>query len=150
VSRRGLTALCVALILTGACDVRRITVAGRAMEPALSNDQVVWVTGKVDPLERGDVVSFRFPNDESAFGIKRVIGLPGETIASTDGRITINGEPLDEPYVAEANRSNDTWGPVELGEGQYYLLGDNRANSSDSRAWGVVARELVTGKVFGD
>ena len=118
-NRRRWAVLCLALIVTGACDIRRITVAGRAMEPALSNDDIVWVTGNVGTIARGDVISFRYPKDESAIGIKRVIGLPGEAIASVEGRITINGEPLDEPYVADANRSNDAWGPVELGEDQY-------------------------------
>jgi signal peptidase I len=104
----------------------------------------------VGTIARGDVISFRYPKDESAIGIKRVIGLPGEAIASVEGRITINGEPLDEPYVADANRSNDAWGPVELGEDQYYVLGDNRANSSDSRAWGYLMRRQITGKLFRD
>ena len=101
----------------------------------------------VDPLDRGDIVTFRYPPDQSKHFMKRIIGLPGAQIEASEGVITINGRRLDEDYVLEANRSKDSWGPRTVPENEYFMLGDNRHNSSDSRHWGTVRRDLITGKV---
>jgi signal peptidase I len=79
--------------------------------------------------------------------LKRVIGLPGEKIESNAGQIVVNGSPLDEPYVMSEARSSDSWPPLEIPAGHYFLMGDNRSNSSDSRTWGTVAEKLIYGKV---
>ena len=78
--------------------------------------------------------------------MKRVVGLPGETVRIHAGDVFVNEEVLDEPYLAEKDSSYSP--EVTLGEGEYYVLGDNRAYSNDSRAWGAVPKENVRGKVW--
>jgi signal peptidase I len=134
----------LALVLTVGCG--QATVAGRAMEPALHDGERVTVT-PITSLDRGDIVTFRYPPDESKHFMKRIIGLPGERVEVRDGLVTIDGRHLDEDYVLEANRSHDSWGPRTIPEREYFMLGDNRRNSSDSRHWGTVRRDLITGKV---
>jgi signal peptidase I len=84
-----------------------------------------------DP-QRGDVIIFHFLLDPEQDLIKRVIGLPGETIEVQDGIVTVNGTPLDEPYITEPPSYNGTW---VVPEGQYFVLGDNRNDSRDSHQW---------------
>jgi signal peptidase I len=90
----------------------------------------------------------RDPKDESKSFVKRIVGLPGDEIQSTNGSILINGLPFPEPYVVEANRSVDSWGPIKVPAGQYFMMGDNRRNSSDSRFWGLVRGEAIWAKVI--
>jgi len=101
--------------------------------------------------ERGDIVIFKYPDDESLNYIKRIIGLPGETVTIRDGLVYINdnADPLNEPYLAEAPYKWD-FGPFEVPEGHYFMLGDNRNNSADSRYWNntYVAREKIEAKAF--
>ncbi len=105
-----------------------------------------------DPV-RGDITVFRFPQDQSQFFIKRVVGLPGETIQVKNNTVTVfsesypNGVVLKEPYLSE---QQVTLGDVRLalGENEYFVMGDNRLRSSDSRSWGVLPREMITGRVF--
>lgn len=87
-----------------------------------------------DP-QRGDIVIFKFPDNEKELFIKRVIGLPGDTIEMIDGKIYINGsdEPLDEPYIVEEPVGN--YGPITVPSGAYFMMGDNRNKSADSRYW---------------
>ena len=100
-----------------------------------------------DP-ERGDIVIFKFPDDESQLFIKRIIGLPGETVEIIEGKVYINGsaEPLDEPYLAQ--EMIGSFGPYEVPEGAYFMLGDNRNYSADSRFWNnkFVYRDKILGK----
>ena len=88
-----------------------------------------------DP-ERGEIVFFKFPDNEEETFVKRIIGLPGEKIEIKDGKVYINdsAEPLYEPYLRETPRSED-FGPVVVPEDSYFMMGDNRNHSSDSRAW---------------
>lgn len=101
--------------------------------------------------ERGDIVIFKWPDDESVNYIKRIIGLPGETVTIRGGKVYINDSdtPLDEPYLAETPWDQD-FGPYEVPEGHYFMLGDNRNNSKDSRAWKntYVARDEILAKAF--
>lgn len=103
---------------------------------------------------RGDVVAFHAPAEAAttcgAAGtfVKRVIGLPGETFAERNGTVLIDGKPLREPYVAAENRDLRTFGPVSIPAGRYFLLGDNRSASCDSREWGSVRRSQLIGKVI--
>jgi signal peptidase I len=105
-------------------------------------------------LERQDIVVFRAPRDETQYYIKRVIGLPGETVEIDNGVVTIyntdwpKGHVLDESgYLPEGRKTNGTRKTI-LGEDEYYVLGDNRPASSDSRSFGPIKKEKVIGRVF--
>ena len=95
--------------------------------------------------ERGDVIVFRFPHDPKKDYIKRCIGLSGETIQFKDSKLYVNGELVEEPYLPEGLEFED-YGPVQVPEGQYFMCGDNRNHSSDSRVWGFVEKKLIIGK----
>ena len=96
--------------------------------------------------ERGDIIIFKFPDDESKLYIKRLIGLPGETVEIKEGKVFVDGEALDEPYLTVTTEG--TFGPYSVPEGHYFMLGDNRNNSADSRYWNntYLAREKIVGK----
>lgn len=101
-------------------------------------------------VNRGDIVVFEKPPGEGGDIddlIKRAIGLPGETIEGRDGHVLVDGEVLDEPYLDEGVVTGD-FGPVEVGEGQLFMMGDNRENSRDSRFFGPIDEELVVGRAF--
>lgn len=101
-------------------------------------------------IERGDIIVFRFPEDETKDFIKRVIGLPGETVEMSAKQVLVNGKPLDEPYVQHTKPSDvpgrDNFSPVSLGQGEYFVMGDNREASYDSRFWGPVGRSAIFGR----
>lgn len=101
--------------------------------------------------QRGDIVIFKYPDDESVNFVKRIIGLPGETVTIREGRVYINDSdtPLDEPYLAEEPLPYD-YGPYEVPEDCYFMLGDNRNHSKDSRLWEntYVSRDKILAKVF--
>lgn len=118
------------------------------MAPTFNDGDGALVSRRFETIERGDIIAFRYPKDESRNFLKRVIALPGDRIESVDGRTRVNGAPLAEPYVVEANRSADSWGPIVVEADQYFVMGDNRRNSSDSRHWGQVRRDAVWGKVI--
>lgn len=99
---------------------------------------------------RGDVIVFRPPNNETQFYIKRVIGLPGEVVRIKDGRVSVGSdrnslELLEEHYISETTRGEIE---VVLGISEYFVLGDNRNASSDSRSWGPLPRENIIGKAW--
>lgn len=98
---------------------------------------------------RGELVVFRFPGDPERKHVKRVIGLPGETVQISDGEVRINGARLDEPYVLPANNRGLFPGNSlsQVPEGSYFVLGDNRDNSYDSRSWGPLPRAYLHGSV---
>ena len=95
---------------------------------------------------RGDVIVFKYPLDPGRDFVKRVIGLPGETVEIRRGVVTIDGLPLDEPYLTE--RDLGTMGPSLVPPESYFVIGDNRNGSSDSRHWGPVPLENIVGKVL--
>jgi signal peptidase I len=99
-------------------------------------------------LRRGDVVVFMHPPGPEQDFIKRVIGLPGETLALSNGTLLIDGLPVDEPYLDADERVGQTYGPVYVEPGSYFLLGDNRSRSADSREWGAARRQLIKGRAF--
>jgi len=124
----------------------RIRIDGHSMETTLSAGSFI-IANKLayqqnDP-QRGDLVLISYPRDPKQFYLKRVIGLPGESVAVKGGTVTINGIPLEEPYITEPPVYSDTW---IVPEGTYFVLGDNRNNSSDSHNWGPVPRENITAK----
>ena len=113
-------------------------------------------------VQRGDVIVFRYPEQPETDFVKRVIGVPGDTLVIRDKRVFVNGKQLDEPYVLhddptiipnqpflpEPYRSRDQYGPVKIGPGQYFAMGDNRDHSHDSRYWGPVPRGMIKGRAF--
>lgn len=100
-----------------------------------------------DP-KRGDIIVFPFPDDETVDYIKRIIGLPGETIEGKDGLVYIDGKPLEEAYVAD--KLDSDFGPYEIPEDSYFMMGDNRNNSADSRYWihTFLSRDKIKGKAL--
>ncbi len=128
-------------------------VSGSSMFPTFENKQyliVDQISYRFDEPKRGDVVIFRFPLDTSKFFIKRVIGLPEEKVVIKKGEISVfdkdgNETKLEEPYLE--NTSSDSF-TINLKEGEYFVLGDNRIASSDSRSWGVLPRENIIGKAL--
>jgi signal peptidase I len=114
----------------------------------------------VRPIRRGDIVVFKYPDEPERDFIKRVIGLPGETIELRNKKVHVNGQPLDEPYVhfltAPSNDYQEVtsfdvrerFGPVTVPADHYFVMGDNRDNSQDSRYWGFLPRGHVKGKAL--
>jgi len=126
-----------------------VRVEGNAMLPAYKDGDRVAVQKDAGSIERLDVIIFRYPEDTTKTYIKRVIGLPGETISIEDGKVTIDGKELAEPYVdPDLNRSEFHLHNFKVKPDSYFVMGDNRDNSSDSRYWGAVNKELVIGKCF--
>lgn len=97
-------------------------------------------------LKRGDVVVFKYPDDPSQTFVKRLIGVGGDVIEIKDGLLYLNGEPVEEPYISEVMAGD--YGPYEVPEGHYFMMGDNRNSSKDSRAWKhkYVSRDMIVGK----
>lgn len=131
-------------------------VSGASMSPTFETGQYLIIdqlSYHFDDPQRGDVIIFRFPEDTSKFFIKRVIGLPGETVEleGTDvviiDRVTGERTRLEEPYVAAANLKDD-FQTIELRNGEYFVMGDNRSASSDSRIWGPVPERMIVGRAF--
>ncbi|MDH3285791.1 MAG: signal peptidase I [Acidobacteriota bacterium] len=101
------------------------------------------------PIERQDVIVFRYPENPDVDFVKRVIGLPGDRVEIAAGDLFVNGERLDEPYVMKDRRDlRYFFGPVTVPEDGFFVMGDNRDNSRDSRVWGRVPRSLVKGRAF--
>ena len=131
-------------------------VSGASMEPTFLDwhyliiDKLVY---EIKAPERGDVIVFKLPQDTGRSLIKRIIGLPGETIKISGRKVTIinaehpDGFTLDEPYVETQNASTGDRLEVTLGEGEYFVLGDNRRVSADSRLWGKLPQADITGRV---
>jgi len=130
-------------------------VSGASMDETFHSGEyliVDQITYHLEDPSRGDVVIFRYPNDPSKFFIKRVIGIPGDTINIENAVVSItndenpNGFTLDEPYI----KSMQPTAPFSetLGEREYFVMGDNRDKSSDSRAWGVLQEERIIGRAY--
>jgi signal peptidase I len=102
----------------------------------------------VRDIRRGDVVVFKHPPGPEQDFIKRVVGLPGETVALRDGTLLINGLSVDEPYLDPTERVGASFGPVLVEPDTYFLMGDHRSRSSDSREWGAASEELIKGRAF--
>jgi signal peptidase I len=126
----------------------RFVVDGSSMEPNLHTGQFLIVdrlTYRFSEPERGDIIVFEYPDLPEKDYIKRIIGLPGEEVSIHDNVVYVNGRPLDEPYIRTPTSYTGTW---TVGPDQYFVLGDNRNNSSDSHDWGMLDRELIVGKAW--
>jgi len=99
-------------------------------------------------IRRGEVIVFKQPQEPEVDYIKRVIGLPGETVEIRRGHVWIDGRRLDEPYVNELYRLKESFGPVEVPAGEYFAMGDHRNKSADSRDWGFVPQAAIKGRAF--
>jgi signal peptidase I len=129
--------------------VQNFRIEGQSMEANLHNGQFVIVNKLVyylHPPQRGDVVVFHSPENPDKDFIKRVIGLPGEEVELINGRVYINGVPLHETYIHGPTQRS--WGPETVGEFEYFVLGDYRSNSSDSRSWGMLDGNAIIGKAW--
>lgn len=98
------------------------------------------------PTERFDIIVFKFPGEPARDFIKRVVGLPGETVALKKGKLYINHVWIEETHPLKIDQ--DDFGPVTVPPDHYFVMGDNRANSSDSRFWGFLPKHLILGKAF--
>ena len=127
--------------------IQPFLVNGSSMEPTFSNgnylliDEVSYYFRSPD---RGEVVVFRYPNDQSVYFIKRIVGLPGDRIVIRNNQIFINDKELQEDYLPSLTRT-DGRVDVQVGENEYFVLGDNRSYSFDSRNWGSVNKENLIG-----
>jgi len=101
-------------------------------------------------LERGDIIVFKYPHDPEVAYVKRLIGMPGDTVEMVGHTVYVNGDPLEEDYTQHIDPGSiyDRYGPFDVPEGQYFAMGDNRDNSQDSRFWGYVPREHLLGKAL--
>lgn len=131
-------------------------VSGASMEPTFDPKEYLVVdelSYRFQKPERGDVVIFRYPLDPSIYFIKRVIGLPGEIVDVRDGIVSVQtkqGEVmtvLAEPYLEDVNKKKD-WSHTTLNDGEYFVMGDNRRASSDSRVWGPLQEKFIIGRAF--
>jgi signal peptidase I len=126
----------------------RVRVDGFSMVPSLQDGEYVLVNKlafRNKLPDRGDIIVFASPQSPDLDLIKRVIGLPGDTIKILGGMVQVNGQTLDEPYIAAAPIYNGEW---SVPEGNLFVLGDNRNDSSDSHAWGLLPVENVVGKAI--
>ena len=124
----------------------RIRVEGSSMEPSLHDGEFVVVNRlayRWNKPTRGDIIVFNFPLDPQRRFIKRIIGLPGDTISAHSDHIYVNGIPLSEPYIAAPVLYTGQW---VVGENEVFVLGDNRNNSSDSQNWGPLPEAEIIGR----
>ena len=175
VAREIVEAVVLALVvfLVIQAGVKNFKVLGASMQPTLENGQYLLVNKLVyfeldkeriarltpfwqvdqsserfafSPPSRGDVVVFHYPRNISQDFVKRLIALPGETVEIRSGVVYVNGTALDEPYLT--SRDMGSTRPYRLAEDEYFVIGDNRKGSHDSRSWGPVPEDLLLGKVW--
>jgi signal peptidase I len=126
-----------------------VKVEGTSMQPQLEDQERIFVNKfiyRFEEIRRGDVVVFNYPRDPSKSFIKRVIGIPGDWVAIERGNVLVNGTSLMEPYVKRSFQDQDSYAPLQVPAGEYYVLGDHRNASNDSRSWGLVPRGNIFGK----
>ena len=126
-----------------------VKVEGTSMMPGLADQERIFINKyayRLSPIERGDVVVFRYPGDVSKNYIKRVVGVPGDRIEIVRGAVMVNGAQLVEPYVPPEFRDQRSMSEINVPENSYFVLGDHRNLSSDSRDFGVVEQEAIFGK----
>ena len=166
--------LTIVIFLLVQSVVKNFRVEGSSMEPTLHDGEfllvdkaVYWSVGSAvvqrvapngvgqeiggrqfifHPPQRGDIIVFRFPDDPSRDFIKRVIGVPGDTVAVKDGTVYVNGRPMQEPYIMQPPQY--TMPAERVPDGEYFVLGDNRNNSSDSHVWGLVPYGNIIGQAW--
>jgi signal peptidase I len=136
------------LIVTFGFQVARVD--GVSMAPTLQDHDRLIVNKliyRVWEPHRGDIVMLYYPVDPEKSFVKRVIAQEGDTVQIVNGAVSVNGIRLDDSYVLPANRSFEDWGPETVPAGYFFVMGDHRNNSSDSRLWGFVPKKYVVAKV---
>jgi signal peptidase I len=136
------------LIVTFGFQVARVE--GRSMAPTLEDQDRLIVNKlvyRIGEPRRGDIVMLYYPLNPDKSFVKRVIAEENDTVRIVDGRVYVNDVPLHDEYIPEDYRSHDDWGPQVIPEGYYFVMGDHRNNSSDSRHWGMVPKKYIIGKV---
>ncbi len=128
-----------------------VKVEGTSMEPVLSDQDRFFVNKFVyrfglGDIQRGDLIVFWFPGDHSKSYIKRIVGMPGDVVSIDRGSVQVNGKALSESYVPPEYRDSSSMPARFVGPKEYFVLGDHRNSSNDSRAWGMVPRDCIYGK----
>jgi signal peptidase I len=126
-----------------------VKVEGTSMAPLLSDQERIFINKFVyrfEDIHRGDVVVFWYPLDRSKSFIKRVIGLPGETVDIRHGLLYVNGQLVPEPYVPPQYTDVTDFGPIKVPKDSYFVMGDHRISSNDSRVFGPVASQFIYGR----
>jgi|SRR5579871_184062 len=144
------------ILISGAVSILIITflyqpvrVEGTSMLPRLEDHDRLFINKfvyRISSIHRGDVVVFHYPRDPEKSYIKRVIGLPGDRIVIEHGRVYLNGRLMREPYVPDEYRDTRSMAEMVVPEDSYFMMGDHRSISSDSREFGPVDRDLIYGK----
>jgi signal peptidase I len=155
---RDIILIITVFVLFGVFIAQPVVVEGTSMLPVLHDGERLLVNKLVyykiqsvswGHLERGDIIVFWYPKDPEKSYVKRIIGLPGETVEIRNGRIYIDGQELNESYLdTEHNQTLPTFPPRKVDDHYYFVMGDNRDNSSDSRYWGLVPEKYIYGKAF--
>jgi signal peptidase I len=131
--------------------IQPVKVEGTSMQPRLVDQERIFVSRFVyrfSDIRRGDIVVFWYPRDRTKSFIKRVVGIPGDEIESREGKLHVNGKLLEEPYLYPEFLDHGSYRGGVIPPGQYFVLGDHRNSSNDSRNWGCVPRELIYGKAI--
>ena len=128
-----------------------VKVEGTSMMPSLDDQERIFINKfvyrlHIDNVERGDTVVFWYPGDPTKSYIKRVIGVPGDRVEVDRGTVLVNGKPLKEDYVPPEYRDQVSTPVTKVPDGEYFVLGDHRSSSNDSRSWGMVPRRYIYGK----
>ncbi len=142
----GMTAILIVVFV-----VQPVKVEGTSMQPHLSDQERIFVNKFVyhfSEIGRGDVVVFWYPKEPKKSFIKRVVGLPGETVEVRSGFVYINGLMLNEMYIRPENFDHNSYGPWKVPGDSYFVMGDHRNSSNDSRHWGAVPAENIFGKAI--
>jgi signal peptidase I len=129
--------------------IQPVKVEGTSMLPRLVDQERIFVNRfiyRFADIQRGDVVVFWYPRDRTKSFIKRVLGVPGDDVEIRHGSLYVNGRRIDEPYLKPEFRDHESFRREIVPPGHYFVLGDHRNSSNDSRNWGYVSRELIYGK----
>jgi signal peptidase I len=136
------------LVVTFGVQVARVE--GQSMAPTLADQDRLIVNKfsyQIGAPQRGDIVMLYYPLDPDKSYVKRVIAEEGDSVRVVDGRVYVNDVPMRDDFVSAEYRSHDDWGPQVIPEGYYFVMGDHRNGSSDSRHWGFVPKKYIIGKV---
>lgn len=126
-----------------------VKVEGTSMAPLISDQERIFINKLVyrfEPISRGDVVVFWYPNDRTKSFIKRVVGLPGETVEIRQGQVFVDGKPLEETYILPEYLDSNNYPAFRVPAREYFVMGDHRDSSNDSRMFGPVRAEYIYGK----
>jgi signal peptidase I len=148
-------ALTLLLLLAIRLTVQHYAIDGPSMEPTLHNQEYILVDRLAylfHPPQRGDIIVFHYPRDTSIDYVKRIIAIPGDTITVIGQTVIVDGVTLHEPYINPDDPANTViYPPIKnlvIKANQYFVMGDNRGDSSDSRQWGTVPRQDIVGKAI--